>query len=87
MPLCHPIVVAASDLTLRHVHSPALKPQVYSMTTSTMETMAARAHGAKYIHQDSSATFEYGFMQVSRTPVFMPWSGNSVRHSYAQQLC
>lgn len=31
-----------------------------------MSTMAGRAHGAKYIYQDTSpsATYEYGFMQV-----------------------
>eukprot|EP00752_Nemacystus_decipiens_P002661 g2489.t1 len=37
--------------------------EVYSMMSSTMATMASRAHGAKYIYQDSSATYEYGFMQ------------------------
>ena len=32
----------------------------------TMSTMAGRAHGGKYIYQDTSAsaTYEYGFMQV-----------------------
>lgn len=34
--------------------------------TATLSTMASRAHGAKYVYQDTSGdvTYEYGFMQV-----------------------
>lgn len=36
---------------------------------STLTNLAIRAHGGKFVYQDTSATYEYGFMQVTATRV------------------
>eukprot|EP00752_Nemacystus_decipiens_P007679 g6864.t2 len=37
--------------------------EVYNQMRATLSTLATRAHGGKFVYQDSSATYEYGFMQ------------------------
>lgn len=53
--------------TLPSTPSCTSSPQVYEYMSGTMAVLFERAHGAKYVYQDTtsaSTTYEFGFLQV-----------------------